>query len=239
MNYETHTWENGETITAEKLNHIEDGIAEGSDKGYECTETKAVLTEESVDVESEMQGVYVGRLQFVFTNIPSETLSITFNGVKYDCNRISAGDGYAYGGYGEFGPDFSIYPFIIFVGVSELTQLATETAGTYIIKIEVAEESIETSQCFEKAVKAVSLEIPVLRLIEGVTTKQEIEQAYSDGKLMYWVAPSTIEDAVGYYIVTIPDTSQPFAFSKFPTDSGVNLGLDLELKYFSYGLNAG
>lgn len=28
MSYETHTWESGETITAEKLNHIEDGIAD-------------------------------------------------------------------------------------------------------------------------------------------------------------------------------------------------------------------
>ena len=28
MSYEKHTWESGETITAEKLNHIEDGIAD-------------------------------------------------------------------------------------------------------------------------------------------------------------------------------------------------------------------
>lgn len=28
MSYEKHTWETGETITAEKLNHIEDGVAE-------------------------------------------------------------------------------------------------------------------------------------------------------------------------------------------------------------------
>lgn len=29
MAYEKHTWETGETITAEKLNHMEDGIADG------------------------------------------------------------------------------------------------------------------------------------------------------------------------------------------------------------------
>ena len=28
MAYEKHTWETGETITAELLNHIEDGVAE-------------------------------------------------------------------------------------------------------------------------------------------------------------------------------------------------------------------
>lgn len=30
MSYEKHTWETGETITAEKLNNIEDGIASAS-----------------------------------------------------------------------------------------------------------------------------------------------------------------------------------------------------------------
>lgn len=33
MNYEKQTWECGETITAEKLNHIEDGIANASSGG--------------------------------------------------------------------------------------------------------------------------------------------------------------------------------------------------------------
>lgn len=30
MSYEKHTWETGETITAEKLNNLEDGVASGS-----------------------------------------------------------------------------------------------------------------------------------------------------------------------------------------------------------------
>lgn len=33
MSYEKHTWETGETITAEKLNNLEDGVAEGSGDG--------------------------------------------------------------------------------------------------------------------------------------------------------------------------------------------------------------
>ncbi len=33
MSYEKQTWTTGETITAEKLNHIEDGIAEGGTGG--------------------------------------------------------------------------------------------------------------------------------------------------------------------------------------------------------------
>lgn len=33
MSYEKHTWTNGEVITADKLNHIEGGIAEGGSVG--------------------------------------------------------------------------------------------------------------------------------------------------------------------------------------------------------------
>lgn len=33
MTYEKQTWECGETITAEKLNHIEDGIYDASQSG--------------------------------------------------------------------------------------------------------------------------------------------------------------------------------------------------------------
>lgn len=33
MAYEKNTWTNGDTITAEKLNHMEDGISEGGSSG--------------------------------------------------------------------------------------------------------------------------------------------------------------------------------------------------------------
>jgi hypothetical protein len=33
MSYEKHTWETGETITAEKLNNLEDGVASGGGGG--------------------------------------------------------------------------------------------------------------------------------------------------------------------------------------------------------------
>ena len=36
MAYEKHTWECGEAITTEKLNHIEEGIANAGEGGYEC-----------------------------------------------------------------------------------------------------------------------------------------------------------------------------------------------------------
>jgi len=56
---------------------------------------------------------------------------------------------------GEEGVDWSEYPFQISSGLRN--DIYTETAGTYQIKIETVEESVETSECFEKAV-ASSLE---------------------------------------------------------------------------------
>lgn len=46
MSYEKQTWTSGEVITAEKLNHIEDGVTANSDCGYEYVETTEFLFEE-------------------------------------------------------------------------------------------------------------------------------------------------------------------------------------------------
>lgn len=51
MAYDKHTWTCDEPITVERLNHIEDGIANaGGDCGYECEEI--VLTEETLTATS-------------------------------------------------------------------------------------------------------------------------------------------------------------------------------------------
>ena len=49
MAYEKQTWTTGEVITQEKLNHMEDGIANaGGDAGYECVEESTVLFDDEV-----------------------------------------------------------------------------------------------------------------------------------------------------------------------------------------------
>ena len=93
-----------------------------------------VLTEESVTTVDQ-GGFNVGALSYIFTSEPPETLRITFDGTAYECEAISSGDAYSYGGIGEQGPDFSVYPFALNV-TPDRTLLFTETAGTYSIKIE-------------------------------------------------------------------------------------------------------
>jgi len=83
--------------------------------------------------------------------ITTDTLKVTFNGVKYTCPKISAGISVAYGGVTQTGPDFTEFPFAI-ISNSEGNMIYTETAGTYTISA-VDEGTIYTDE-FEKAVKS-------------------------------------------------------------------------------------
>ena len=73
--------------------------------------------------------------------ITADTIKVTFNGTEYECPKITTPfGGYAYGGIGEQGYDFSEYPFVIMSGEGTeqiiVNTLITETAGTYSLKIE-------------------------------------------------------------------------------------------------------
>lgn len=92
-----------------------------------------VLTEESVTT-ADQGGFNIGALSYSFTGDPPETLRITFNGTAYECEKIT-GQPISYGGLGQQGPDFSVYPFLLMVGPDTI-QIFTETAGTYAVKLE-------------------------------------------------------------------------------------------------------
>ena len=155
MAYDKHTWTCNEPITVERLNHIEDGIANaGGDCGYECEETITLLTEETVTTELEGNEAYG---DFSYSQlIDADSITVTFDGVEYEC-EVNYYDGeYSYGALyddnlGTY--DWSEYPFAVssFITDSPHTTLCTQTAGTYTIKIEVEEEIITTTPCFDKA----------------------------------------------------------------------------------------
>lgn len=161
MAYTKKTWECGETITADALNRMEDGIDEalqsgGGTVGYSCTETTTLLTEETVTT-AETDGRTVGNLTYTFQEEPPEILLITFDGVEYNCNRQVEEEANV---YGSTDPTFSDYPFSLWVGLS-YTRLFTPSAGTYSIKLEEVNASVETSECFQKAVKSMSAPLVV------------------------------------------------------------------------------
>lgn len=229
MAYEKQTWVCGETITADKLNHMEDGIAQasggGTDVGYECTETRTVLTEESVTTVAGEYG-NDGSLAYS-TPITAETIRVTFNGVEYVCDAVAMGGTVrGYGGISQSDTDFSEYPFAITSNsnpdASFVNGLYTETAGTYQVKIETVEQSVETSECFENAVNKVvggggaeSLIVKAARFYKSTNTAtvvfdktlSEVSEALSNGVPCYLgniVNTSNLCDAESLDDVIIP-----------------------------------
>lgn len=161
MAYDKHTWTCDEPITVERLNHIEDGIANagGGECGFECEEEIVTLTEETVTTAVNPE--YPDEAAFVDLAysqlIDAETIKVTFNGTVYECEKTV--DTFGNNNYGApyddsiLNYDWSEYPFNINSDSGSIshTALATETAGTYTVKIEAFEEIITTTPCFDKA----------------------------------------------------------------------------------------
>ena len=160
MAYDKHTWTCDEPITVERLNHIEDGIANAGgdcDCGFECEEDVTLLTEETVTTEFG-DGYNVGVLSYS-QEINADTIVVTFDGTEYECPRIDLQGNNGYGGWnasrtGE--PDFSNYPFALISEFDPLigggTTLITRFAGSHTIKIETADGmTVTTTPCFDLA----------------------------------------------------------------------------------------
>ena len=82
MAYEKQVWNCGDTITADKMNHIEEGI-ENAQNGYECIESEVTITNERV--ATGLDNAFLS-----YTNlIDADTLIVYFDGTRYECPKIS------------------------------------------------------------------------------------------------------------------------------------------------------
>ena len=170
MAYTPKTWVCGETITADGLNNIEDGIQEaleccegGGDCGYSCETTSTVLTEETVTTSG--SAPYIAADLSYSTPIDADSLTATFEGADYELDKVDLGWGIAYGDW-QNAPDFTNYPLAI-LSSNGANTIFTETAGTYSVKLVANQEDISTSECFEKAVKLFGLKYVADAEIEG------------------------------------------------------------------------
>lgn len=158
MAYEKQTWTTGEVITQEKLNHMEDGIANaGGDAGYECVETKTELFNETVATTVQWEGATP---QGTISNTPlinTNDISVSFEGVEYELTNIGDSGNKVFGAdyNSSYQIDFSVYPFRI-ESNSYGTNISTQTAGTYSLKIESVALSVTPSKCFQTAVTDVA-----------------------------------------------------------------------------------
>ena len=153
MAYTPINWQTGDTITAEKMNKMDNGWAiESSSQTY---------ANESVTTSDSEYG-NEGMLSYG-SLITADTLKVTIDGIEYECQVTEVEGAYLYGGVtSSFEYDFTNYPFAIestppppfMPGGNARNVFATQTAGTYQVKVEAVSTSLEVSDSFSDACNA-------------------------------------------------------------------------------------
>lgn len=172
MTYTPINWQTGDTITAEKLNKMDNGWGVSSTQLFSETVT---TTAGSMGNEAQLN---------YSSAINVDTLFVTFDGTEYECARIERSSAYFYGGFSGSAPDFSEYPFFIYSDGNGNT-IYTENIGTYAIAASTA--SIEISSSFDSAVVLAG----GFEVVSGTTTFQEACDAFKSGKRVYVVDNSS------------------------------------------------
>ena len=220
-------------------------IASGGDCdcGYECTETVTTLTEETVTTTaSEGAPRAMGELSYAQL-IDADNLTVTFDGVEYECPLKNMGGYNAYGGFSETtGFDFSEYPFVIASQGGEAGNACfTASAGTYAIKIETHRTMISTTPCFEKAVGKLTesispLIVPLDNSIALATsnapantalTAEVISDAFLSGRTVLFVEPTN--PTAAHVVVSLEDNSK----AVLQTEDG-SVAFSVSGGYFTY-----
>jgi hypothetical protein len=178
MAYTPINWQTGDTITAEKLNKMDNGW------GIQNTQ----LFSETVTT---VAGDFGNSATLAYSDwIRNDTIIINFDGTDYTCDKITLSDTiYGYGGAGSKALDFTEYPFALVSVRNGSNTLYTETAGTHTIS--VAAPGMQTSDNFRAAVVASAGGILWVNAeydsdLNGYTldkTKAEIAEAISAGYL--------------------------------------------------------
>lgn len=177
MAYTPINWQTGDTITAEKMNKMDNGWGVQNAQLFSETVT---TTQAQFGVEGALS--YSGQ-------VSSPTIVVTFNGTDYLCSAIQLEvGGYGYGGVtAGWEYDFSTYPFALVFSNDDGNVLATETAGTYTVT--VGGQIIEVSDSFKTAVSnCFDASLLPFRCVSGVTTEDEMSDAVANKLIMYFYA---------------------------------------------------
>lgn len=193
MSYSPTTWQNGDTITAAKLNNMESGITAG-ENGWEVT-TNTLFSESITTAGS--SPAPVANLAYT-TLISADPLTVTFEGTDYTPPVAEMGGMYAYGDVGGGGPDFTNYPFYI-VSTGAANMVYTENEGTYSISARAS--SVTTTADFAEAV-AVASSPEIFVATKNVTTWQEVHDAVAAKKLAF-VYEESGSDLLCYPVLSV------------------------------------
>ena len=157
MAYEKQNWECGQVITADKLNHMEDGIAAGGDcdcdAGYACYHGGDTIFNETVTLGALRPGVYLALIPYNKVIHATEIL-VSINGGEFV--EVSSNENEAFGDQELVDPPFFIAPD----EVSDYSNTAfiTSLSDVHTVEVKAAggEDDITgaTTYCFDQAVDA-------------------------------------------------------------------------------------
>lgn len=186
MSYTPINWQTGDTITAEKLNKM--------DNGWAVESSSQMYANESVTTSDSGYG-NEGTLAYG-SLITASTLKVTIDGVEYVCQAAEVEGAYLYGGITpSFEYDFTDYPFAItstppppFMPEGDAQNIfATQTAGTYQVKVDGVSTSLEVSDSFSDACNAcVDTSTMPMLCVSGTTTRADMIEAFGQGKLLFF-----------------------------------------------------
>lgn len=241
MAYEKQNWQTGDVITADKLNHIEEGLVNSvGDRGFECTEDYVTLTDESVTTVNNND--YRDGALVYSECITADTIKVTFDGTEYICENVSTIEGqYEYGApyngsTGNF--DWSEYPFNIVSTIFDDTvnnTITTETSGTYQVKIEALSTITTTTPCFVNAVRAAQV-MPITKFVvtfekQGANayvanrTYEQVRNAYENGIVVEGAYKVSADGEILTYVCTLAEINNSgltFIGNFFVTNNSIN-----------------
>lgn len=198
MAYTPIGWQTGDTITAELMNKM--------DNGWSVETTSTTPFDGSVTTTGE--GGYFAALTLTeeLSTTVGDTAIITFNGTSYTCTCLDVGCP----AYGAPVGDFSTYPFNLFH--DGVWIIATESAGTYTLKIEAVSETVEVSDDFATASQTAVADVLPLNIEFGTTTWQEVYDAMETGQIVFVYKNGRTEPVIyanssGYSIICLSYSS--------------------------------
>lgn len=174
MSYTPINWQTGDTITAEKMNKM--------DNGWSVETTISQLLSETVTTTTDQDELISGTLVYA-TQITADSIVVTFNGTDYTVAKQEPFEGATgYGTFSEQGPLFTTYPFCIMSLEEGTNQLYTETAGSYAVAVGTPSTTAEISADFEIAVSKANTYLITDTIGTLDKTYAEIEHAFLSGK---------------------------------------------------------
>lgn len=134
MAYTPINWQTGDTITAEKMNKM--------DNGWSVTTERTTLFDSSVEFVA--SDISVNADTELPVLISGDQIFVTYDGTSYECSFVN-------GRYGD--SEFIEYPFYIQLPLGGSTMnmaIPKASAGVHAVKIETDVHTIETSESFDK-----------------------------------------------------------------------------------------